>query len=110
MLSVAADLSTNAPTSSIQIPKNKTRKPWPTQHLITTYGYMSLLQESLELADKANCRRLPGDPFSWSTNQVRSERASCWLNYYAHRAMAHGIPVNIYSAKDVMSKPIGPTR
>lgn len=54
VMAVVANWTTNAQKDFVAEVKKKTAEPWPTQHLVTTYGDIWIFKAALEAAGKAD--------------------------------------------------------
>jgi branched-chain amino acid transport system substrate-binding protein len=120
VMSVVANWTTNAQKDFVTEVKKKTSEPWPTQHLVTTYGDMWIFKAALEAAGKADREAVakalrtmdikggPADFFPGNgklkfDENGRREAASLLIVQWQK-----GTPVTIYPAKDALAAPAWP--
>ncbi len=120
VMSVVANWTTNAQKDFVAEVKKKTSEPWPTQHLVTTYGDMWIFKAALEAAAtpdrEAVARALrtmnikggPADFFPGNgrlkfDENGRRDGASLLIVQWQK-----GVPVTVYPAKDALAPPAWP--
>ncbi len=122
VMSVVANWTTSAQKDFVAEVKKKTSEPWPTQHLVTTYGDMWIFKAALEAAGKADRESVakalrtmdikggPADFFPGNgklkfDGNGRREGASLLIVQWQK-----GVPVTIYPAKDALAAPAWPKK
>lgn len=122
VMAVVANWTTNAQKDFVAEVKKKTAEPWPTQHLVTTYGDIWIFKAALEAAGKADREAVakalramdltggaanffPGNGRLKFDENGRRVGASLLIVQWQN-----GVPVTVYPAKDALAPPAWPKR
>lgn len=122
VMAVVANWTTSAQKDFVAEVKKKTAEPWPTQHLVTTYGDIWIFKAALEAAGKANREAVakalramdltggaanffPGNGRLKFDENGRRVGASLLIVQWQN-----GVPVTVYPAKDALAPPAWPKR
>ena len=122
VMAVVANWTTSAQKDFVAEVKKKTAEPWPTQHLVTTYGDIWIFKAALEAAGKADREAVakalramdltggaanffPGNGRLKFDENGRRVGASLLIVQWQN-----GVPVTVYPAKDALAPPAWPKR
>ena len=122
VMAVVANWTTSAQKDFVAEVKKKTAEPWPTQHLVTTYGDIWIFKAALEAVGKADREAVakalramdltggaanffPGNGRLKFDENGRRVGASLLIVQWQN-----GVPVTVYPAKDALAPPAWPKR
>ena len=122
VMAVVANWTTSAQKDFVAEVKKKTAEPWPTQHLVTTYGDIWIFKAALEAVGKADREAVakalramdltggaanffPGNGRLKFDESGRRVGASLLIVQWQN-----GVPVTVYPAKDALAPPAWPKR
>ena len=122
VMAVVANWTTSAQKDFVAEVKKKTAEPWPTQHLVTTYGDIWIFKAALEAAGKADREEVakalramdltggaanffPGNGRLKFDESGRRVGASLLIVQWQN-----GVPLTVYPAKDALAPPAWPKR